>query len=328
MSLRIIKAGLLDTIQDMGRYGYQQLGINPTGAMDKLAAAIANILVGNNAGEAVIEMHFPAPVILFEKPALIALAGADFNATIDGVPVSVNQPVLINKSCLLQFHSAKKNCRCYLAVKGGLQINKWLNSCSTNLKAEAGGFFGNKLVKDDVIALREEFSYPISAACKIFPWKANEEIDESQPDEIFVLPGSEWHWLEEPAKQKFLKNIFYISSNSDRMGYRLASEPLLAQNKSELLSSAVCFGTIQLLPDGQLIILMADHQTMGGYPRIGNVITAHLHRLAQKKTGDQLHFKMTSHDIAENLLLKQQLHLQQLQIACKLKLEQFIYENY
>ncbi len=328
MSIRMIKAGLLDTIQDMGRFGYQQLGINPTGAMDKYAAAIANILVGNNPGEAVIEMHFPAPVILFEKPALIALTGADFNATVDGIPVSVNQPVLVNKSCLLQFHFAKNKNRCYLAVKGGLQISKWLNSCSTNLKAEAGGFFGKKLMKDDVIAMREEFSCSMASACKILPWKAKEEYDESQQDEILVLPGSEWHWLQELAQQKFQENIFYISSLSDRMGYRLTGEPLQPTNKTELVSSAVCYGTIQLLPDGQLIILMADHQTMGGYPRIGNVITAHLHRLAQMKTGEQVHFKITSQVIAENLLLKQQLHLQQLQIACKLKLEQYIYENY
>jgi antagonist of KipI len=111
------------------------------------------------------------------------------------------------------------------------------------------------------------------------------------------------------------------------MGYRLTGEPLKPINKTELVSSAVCFGTIQLLPDGQLIILMADHQTMGGYPRIGNIITAHLHRLAQMKTGEQVHFKITSQVIAENLLLKQQLHLHQLKIACKLKLEQFIHEN-
>jgi len=112
------------------------------------------------------------------------------------------------------------------------------------------------------------------------------------------------------------------------MGYRLASEPLHSATKTELVSSAVNFGTIQLLPDGQLIILMADHQTTGGYPRLGNIISAQLAMLAQMKAGDKIQFKFTDHQAAENLILKQQQHLTQLEIACKLRLENYIHENY
>ena len=112
------------------------------------------------------------------------------------------------------------------------------------------------------------------------------------------------------------------------MGYRLASEPLHLTTKTELVSSAVSFGSIQLLPDGQLIILMADNQTTGGYPRLGNIISAHLPVLAQMKAGDEIQFKFTDHQTAENLILKQQQHLIQLEIACKLRLEKYIYENY
>ena len=320
---------MLDSIQDTGRFGYQQFGINPTGAMDKYAASIANSLVGNDANEAVIEIHFPGVSILFEQPAMIAITGADFNATINGNSVPIYRPVIVNKNEPLQFHTLKNKVRCYLAIKGGIKLPKWLDSYSTNLKAEAGGFHGRKLVKDDVIELNEEavdFVLKEEEAFRILPWMANENFDTDLSEEVFVIEGSEWEWIDKTSQEKFLKNPFYISHNSDRMGYRLDSEPLLANTKSELISSAVNFGTVQLLPDGQLIILMADHQTTGGYPRLGNIISAHLPRLAQMKAGDKLHFRFVDHKTAEDLLIKQQQHLLQLQIACKLRLENYTHE--
>lgn len=330
MSLKISKAGMLDSIQDPGRFGYRQFGINPGGAMDIYAAAIANILVGNDMDEAVIEMHFPAPAIFFDEPTLIALSGADFSANINGELIPLNHAVVINKNTILQFHSLKNKSRCYLAIRGGVKISKWLNSYSTNLVAEAGGFSGRKLLKDDILELKNDINYKLkdSDDFKILPWIANEDFGIQYKEEFLVIPGSEWNWLESTSQEKFLKNPFFISHNSDRMGYRLASEPLHAVIKTELVSSAVSFGTIQLLPDGQLIILMADHQTTGGYPRLGNIISAHLPALAQMKAGDKIQFKFTDHQSAENLILKQQQHLTQLEIACKLRLENYIHENY
>jgi len=328
MSLKILKAGMLDSIQDMGRYGYQQFGINPTGCMDKYAAAIANCLVCNNMNEAVIEIHFPAPSILFEQTALIAITGADFNTTISESNVPINHPLIINKNETLQFQSPKNKSRCYLAIKGGLKLNSWLNSYSTNLKAEAGGVNGRKLLKDDVIELKES-SNNIELneeAFKVLPWQANENFNIDDSEDFLVIEGSEWSWIDRQSQEKFLKNPFYISHNSDRMGYRLASEPLHLIEKTELISSGVGFGTIQLLPDGQLIVLMADHQTTGGYPRLGNIISTHLSRLAQMKAGDEIHFKLADHKTAEALLLKQQQHLHQLQIACKLRFENYTHE--
>jgi len=329
MSLKILKTGMLDTIQDLGRFGYQQFGINPTGAMDRYAAAIANILVANKPGDAVIEIHFPAPSIFLGEPVMIALSGADFDANIEGNPIPLNQPVIINKNRTLQFRSLKDKSRCYLAIKKGMKLSKWLNSYSTNLKAEAGGYGGRKLLKDDIIELNDEAGYYRLADeidFKILPWKANEDWGINSP-ELMILKGNEWDWLDKASREKFFKNPFFISPNSDRMGYRLASEPLHSEIKTELISSAVNFGTIQLLPDGQLIILMADHQTTGGYPRLGNVISTHLPMLAQMKAGEQIRFNFTDHQTAESLLLKQQQHLHQLEIACKLRLESYNYEN-
>ena len=323
MSLKILKAGMLDTIQDLGRLGYQQFGINPTGTMDRYAASIANILVGNKQNEAVIEMHFPAPSIFFEETTLIALSGADFDANINGRSIPLDQPVIINKDRTLQFRSLKSKSHCYLAVRGGMKIPTWLNSYSTNIKAEAGGYSGRRLLKDDVIELNSETSYDLPGEddFRILPWKANEEFGMASTIELMLIKSNEWNWLDKSSQEKFLKNPFYISPNSDRMGYRLASESLFAVIKTELISSAVNFGTIQLLPDGQLIILMADHQTTGGYPRLGNVISTHLPMLAQLKAGEEIRFKFTDHQTAESLLIKQRQHLLQLEIACKLKLE-------
>ena len=281
---------MLDSIQDMGRYGYQQVGINPTGAIDKYAAAIANILVGNVYNEAVIEMRFPAAAIFFDEPAIIALSGADFNANINGNPIPINHAVIVNKNTTIQFLSPKNKSHCYLAIQGGMKLSKWLNSYSTNLKAEAGGFSGRRLLKDDVIELNE---YPginkiDDSDFKILPWQASENFGMDDSEQLMVLQGAEWEWLDKNSQEKFLKNPFFISHNSDRMGYRLASEPLHAITKTELVSSAVSFGSIQLLPDGQLIILMADNQTTGGYPRLGNIISAYLPMLAQMKAGDKV----------------------------------------
>jgi antagonist of KipI len=330
MSLKILKAGMLDSIQDAGRFGYQQFGINPNGAMDRYAAIIANILVGNDTHEAVIEMHFPAPSIFFEQPAMIALSGADFSANINGKPIPLNHAVIVNKNITLQFQTLKNKSRCYLAIKDGIKISKWLNSYSTNLVAEAGGFSGRKLLKDDILELNnktDSYQLPDKHDFKILPWSTNDDFGIQYTEEMMVVPGSEWAWLHKHSQEKFLKNPFFISNNSDRMGYRLASEPLQSTTGSELVSSAVSFGTIQLLPDGQLIILMADHQTTGGYPRIGNVITAYLPMLAQMKAGDKIRFNFTDHQTAENLILKQQQHLTQLQIACKLRLENYAHED-
>jgi len=331
MSLKIVKAGMLDSIQDMGRFGYQQVGINPTGVMDKFATAIANILVGNNYNEPVIEIHFPAATIFFEQATIIALSGADFNARINETQIPTNHPVIVNKNTTLQFHSLKNKSRCYLAIKGGMKLSKWLNSYSTNLVAEAGGFSGRRLLKDDILELNNgtnTYNLKDTDDFKILPWSANEDFGMHYNEEFLVMQGSEWDWLDNPSQEKFLKNPFFISHNSDRMGYRLASEPLHSATKTELVSSAVNFGTIQLLPDGQLIILMADHQTTGGYPRLGNIISAQLPILAQMKAGDKIQFKFTDHQAAENLILKQQQHLTQLEIACKLRLENYIHENY
>ena len=331
MNLRIIKGGLLDTVQDLGRYGWQHLGVNPGGAMDKTAAQLANILIGNDPTEAVIELHFPASEFFFEQPALIALTGADFSAHVNGDEISTMHPILLNKYSILQFHAIKKGARAYLAIHNGLDIQQWLNSSSTHLKAGVGGFNGRLLQKDDEIPMRVKIDFCPHIGKKefhILPWKAEMVPSESSSHEIWILPANESGRLTDTAKEQLTDQSFVITSQSDRMGYRLKSEALQVTHTEEIISTAVNFGTVQLLPDGQLIILMADHQTSGGYPRVAHVISAHHSKLAQMKPGEAIRFRFTDLRKAEELMLKQQQHLLQLQHACKLKLDNFLHVKY
>lgn len=325
MSLRIIKAGIQDTVQDLGRYGFQQAGINPSGAMDRYALQVANALLGNPLNEAVIELHFPASVILFTQPVMIAITGADFTPSINGEKVPLNQCIVVNKNDALQFHKPVSGARAYLAVQGGFKLEPWLESLSTNIKAMAGGFEGRSLRNGDEIICRSEKDYSALLPGKNFrvmPWTADILTNDTSK-ELFVLPGNEWDRLTEQAKEKFLNTPFVITKLADRMGYHLGNEPLAILPGEELVSSAVNTGTVQLLPDGRLIILMAEHQTAGGYPRLAHVITAHHSRLAQQKSGDAVYFRLTDIAKAEDLLLRQQQRVKQLQNACLLKLQAY-----
>lgn len=326
MSVKIIKAGIADSIHDAGRYGYQHLGINPTGAMDKYAMQVANALVGNKMNEAVIELHFPASVFLFMQPALIAIGGANFSASINGEPVPHLHCITVNKNDVMQFQQPLNGARSYLSVRGGFLIKKWLDSNSTNLKANAGGFNGRSLQKGDEIVFNDASNYSSKLKgeeYKILPWSADIKFEE-EATEMLVLQGNEWERLTDSSKNNFTNIPFSIAKKSDRMGYQLLNNPLNVIVKDELVSTAVCFGTIQLLPDGKLVVLMADHQTTGGYPRIAHVIAAHHYKLAQKKAGDSILFRFTDHLTAENLLIKQQQHLIQLQNACNFKLNEYL----
>ncbi len=321
MSITILKPGLLTTIQDNGRWGFQHLGINPGGAMDILALQTANTLLLNNKEEAVIEFYFPAPIIQFNHAAFIALSGADFDASINGTKLPINQPIYVPENSTLQFNNKINGQVGYLAIQGGLELIEWMNSYSTHLKAAAGGFEGRALKAGDEIQLAVQAPKSSSSKdCSILPWKADTHAFYNHAS-CWFIPGNEFHLLTDEGKQLFTEAGFSITSQSDRMGYQLNGPSLQLIEPKVMISSAVARGTIQLLPNGQCIILMADHQTTGGYPRIGHIIGAHLAALAQKSIGQVLHFKPTDMATAENLLLMQAQHLHQLKNACNLQLD-------
>lgn len=321
MSLSVIKPGLLDTIQDLGRYGYSYWGINPGGAMDRYAAQIGNILVGNKSDEAIIEIHFPGPQILFNQNALIAITGADFSPLLNELPLALWQPMVVRKNTVLQFPKLKNGSVCYMSIHGGVCIEKWLGSYSTNLKASTGGFSGRQLKKGDELFFKENTIYFAGLLkeeqnLELLPWRADVKKIYDYPHEIFIIKGSEWEQLTGTSQYDFVENNFIVHPSSDRMGYQLRGIRLQTNDRFEMISSGVNFGTIQLLPDGQMIVLMADHQTTGGYPRIGHVISAHLPKLAQLRPSESINFRLVDISVAEGLLSAQQKDLHILERAC------------
>ncbi len=329
MSISIIKPGLLDSIQDLGRYGYGSLGINCGGAMDRYATQVANMLVGNAVNEAVMEIHFPGPQLLFEQNVLISITGANFTPTLNDEELPLWQPLLIRKNTILHFPKLQWGSRCYIAIHGGFCVEEWLGSYSTNLKAGAGGYNGRKLEKGDELVSRESTIY-FPALMKAgkdvhrLSWRPDTSATYRLPHEIYFVEGHELDALTDASAADFMQNNFIIHPFSDRMGYRLKGPELQFRHKTELVSTGVSFGTIQLLPDGALIVLMADHQTTGGYPRLGHVVSAHLPKLAQLRPSDCIQFSRISIDKAEELFFAQQKELSILQNACYQKLNELV----
>ena len=325
MSITILKSGVCDTIQDYGRFGLGAYGINPNGVMDRLAMQTANALVGNDENSAVIELHFPASELFFNQGVLLALCGADFQACIqlqDGSEkeAPINKTIFVPGQSKLFFKERKKGERCYLAVNGGFNLKPWLNSNSTNLKVQHGGLNGNTLKKGEELHLKEVGVFQ-TGRLKVYPWTANFYSWYYDENSYNIIPGPEWDWLDAASQKLFSRSTFEITRHSDRMGITLNGPVLSQSNQEQLVSSGVTYGTIQLLPNGQLIVLAADHPTTGGYPRIANIISIHLPKLSQASPGTHIRFLTTTAGNALDLYLQQQKELIQVQYAVKLQLQ-------
>jgi antagonist of KipI len=313
MSIQIIKAGIFDSVQDNGRFGYQHLGINPGGVMDNFSAQLANAVLGKEFNEPLLELHFPASKIKFTNNNIICISGANFSPYIDDVPVELNHPILVKTNSVLEFKKRISGTWCYIVFYKPLVAEKWLGSYSTHTKVVAGGKEGRLLKSDDVIETNGDIN-----TSQHFTWKIPQQDFSSK--EIEIIPGSEWNYLTEESKYNFEHSFFCITSSSDRMGYRLSGLALDSKQNEELLSSAVSMGTVQLLPNGQLIVLMADHQTTGGYPKIAHVVSTSLSLLAQKSIQDIIDFKIISLEEAEEKYLKEQRYLQHILEECKARM--------
>ena len=327
MSLQIIKAGILDTIQDSGRFGFQHLGINSSGAIDKYAFQLSNALLGKPLNSPAIEIHFPASVFLFQKDSIFVITGADFSPSINGKRLPIGQPVAIAKSNTLKFEKVISGARCYLSIIHNLKSDVWLDSASTNLHLGAGGHIGRRFIKNDVIEFTGKLQIgslqEINNSYKILPWGKQNQT-ELNNNEIRFMEGNEWEWLTPQSKEALINSLFQISPMSDRMGYRLKSTNLKVIEDQSMLSSAVTFGTMQLLPDGQVIVLMVDHQTTGGYPRIGHVITADLPLLAQKIPSNKFKFIKSNQNVGWSELKNQKIYLENIREICNLKISKLI----
>lgn len=329
--ITVVRPGLLTTIQDLGRYGFQQYGVTVGGAVDGPALRIANWLAGNDEGAAALEMTLAGPVLRFETDALIALSGADFHPTIDGVPVPLGRPIALRAGAVLSFSGAAWGSRAYLAVAGGLDVPEVMGSRSTDLRARLGGLQGRALREGDVLTggwpsrwaeltwCRLASDSPGSSRFQAAPWQAAFAGPPGPEGLIRVIRGRHYHLFEPSARERFFSAEYLVTPQSDRMGYRLRGPALTTGKREELISEAVCTGTIQVPPDGQPIILLADRQTTGGYPEIALVATVDLPRVGQAKPGDRLRFREISVEEAQRLYLRREEELERLKLSIRMK---------
>jgi len=307
VTLRILRPGILMTVQDEGRHGYQHVGLCPGGAMDPVALALANALVGNDVDEAALELTILGPDLEFGADTLIALCGAEFDANIP-----LNRPVWVEAGKLVHIGRAMRGARGYLAVAGGLPIEPVLGSRSTYLPGRFGGHDGRTLRRGDAIPLaanvaalsQERFEKLKGKNGRSVRWWAPPlTAPDREPILLHVIEGEHYGHFEAAAQRAFLDTIWSVGSESNRMGFRLGGAPLArpAAGDNEILSGPTCLGTVQVPASGQPIVLMADHQTTGGYPRIAEIAHADVPRLAQLAPGGRLHFARCSLESAADL---------------------------
>lgn len=310
MSIRVLHSGLLTTIQDIGRYGSQKFGVIVSGAMDSYSLRLANLLVGNKEKEATLEITLFGTTLQFDEDTLISITGGDFLPTIDGKKVLSWRPILIKKNSVLKFNSAIKGSRAYVAFAGGIDIPEIMESKSTYLRANIGGFNGRALQKGDIFSVGEvsEIGEKLIEQLKNndATWSVdfNNLIRFEQNQYIRVIKGTEFNRFDHKSQNTFFEKPYTLTVQSDRMGYRLDGPTLSLAENFELLSEGVTFGTVQIPSNGQPIILMADRQTTGGYPKIAQVITADLPSLAQIQPTGTIRFKEVTLAEAENEIFK------------------------
>lgn len=326
MSITISKPGIFCTIQDLGRHGYQNIGVVVGGAMDEDSHRLANLLVGNDANAATLEMTLGGLQLRCHQDVVIAICGADCAPQVDGVAVPQQRPVLLPAGSEIRFGHCRRGARTYVAFAGGLAVAPVLGSRSTYVRGCFGGVDGRALRADDTLELlplkRHQRAMVLHLQRNSARWYALAR-PLPMPGEVVsirVTMGTHEKLLQQPAQ--LYAQTYTIHPQSDRMGYRLRGEPLTFVNDAEeLLSEGVAFGTVQCPPDGLPIVLMADRQTTGGYPRIAQVIRVDLPLLAQLKSGDSVQFVATTVSEAQQLYIERELQLQQLAQAVRLKVE-------
>lgn len=287
--IEILEPGLLTTVQDLGRFGYQRLGLPAAGAMDPYALMAANLLVGNSQGVAGLEITMLGPKLLFHAPCVVAVTGADLAPRIDGQEVQGWRPHLVRSGSVLEFGGRRSGARSYLAVSGGIALPPWLGSRSTYLMAAVGGLEGRALRQGDRLPMG-------SSAASILGLSRLELPSHLRPSysphpRVRVILGPHADRFTDQGIADFLSGDYDVTSTSNRMGYRLNGPTIAHTRGPDLISCGIPLGGIQVPGNGQPIILMADHQTTGGYTMIATVIQADIPLVAQCLPGENVSFQ-------------------------------------
>jgi 5-oxoprolinase (ATP-hydrolysing) subunit C len=343
--IEVLRAGLLTTVQDLGRPGYRHLGIATGGALDPLALEVGNRLVGNRPDAAGIEVTFGPVALRFARATRIAVTGTEFGASLGGRPVWSWWSLPVAAGDELVLGGAKRGMRAYVSVAGGIDVLPMLGSRSTDLAAGFGGLAGRALKDGDRLATGASaapggerasfapgappFGVKAPAQCNWVLFDEPPHRRGRHPDglpwaaPVRVLRGPEYDSFTPEAHRAFWSDEWLVTPNSNRMGYRLSGTALERESGADLLSHAVLPGTIQVPPNGQPIVLMSDAQTTGGYPKIGSVIRADLWKLAQVRLNGGVRFVETTPAAARKALEEEQAYLRQIDIAIAMHDERY-----
>lgn len=301
--ITVVKPGWLTTVQDAGRYGYQQYGMPVSGPMDRRSHVIANRLVGNCDQEAALEITLKGPELSFETAAVVAITGADLSPSLDGIALPLWTSVPVKAGSRLTFGTRRSGARCYLAIAGGIDVPVVLGSRSTHVSSRTGGLQGRALAPGDILIgvtprLRQRVTIGRSLPERL-------RLSYSTTATLRILPGPQLSSFAPQSFDLLTANPYRLSSQSDRMGYRLEGPTLMQARVEARISDGTALGALQVPPDGQPILLMADCHTTGGYPILAVVISADLHRAGQLLPGETVAFTATTLPEAQAVLKAQ-----------------------
>lgn len=293
--------GLFTTVQDLGREGFGPIGVSASGAADPVSLRIGNRLVGNPQGAAGLEMTLVGGAFAFEQAAVIAVTGADFGPSLDGIPVAMWTSIQIHKGQTVTLGASRSGARAYLCIQGGIDVEPFLGSASTHVLSGLGGFEGRPLRRGDRLELgaADSLFHKGSLSPKV--------LESLQPRKLIrVTDGPQSDWFPNSSWKTLCESTFRVAEQSNRMGIRLEGPAIPLDASREMITEGVSLGAIQVPPSGQPIILFVEQQTTGGYPKIANVISADLHSLGQLRPRDAIRFERIEMSEARSLLIHQE----------------------
>jgi antagonist of KipI len=321
MTFTVIKPGLLTTVQDQGRPGLQGQGVPVGGAVDAFAARVANALVGNDDGAAVLEMAVQGPQLRAERDCLVAICGGGLGLTVDGADVSSDRPVRIRAGEILVCVSRPSGARAWLAVAGGIDVPHVFGSRSTYVRGRMGGFEGRPLIAGDVVKIGAPSEWAGAIARELDGQSRRQVAWSVRPETLGRIAASggmrivrapEWGRFPAAAQKLFCSTTYVVTKDVDRMGMRLEGATLELTEAREEISSGMNVGIVQVPPSGQPIVLLVGRQSVGGYPRIAAVVTVDHGRLAQMRPGDPLTFSEITVADAHRLLVARERDFQRI----------------
>lgn len=304
MAMHVIFPGPRTTIQDKGRLGYQNTGFAPSGFMDRVGAKMANVLVGNNDNEAVVEFCLMGPVLRFDERVNLAVCGGDFSIEFGGRSYPAARAVNVPPGETVRITTGRMGIYGSLAIGGGLDIPEVMGSRSTNVRCRIGGYHGRALKAGDEIALRDPESGNRDCSWRWVPKRRLVSPDDPDLTTIRVIPGPQDDMFTEDGIRTFYGSEYMITSHSDRMGSRLSGPPVEAKDGYDILSDGIVNGSIQISGTGDPIVMMADRQTTGGYAKIASIINTDIPLFAQLRPGQVVQFVRCTVQEAQELIRK------------------------